>query len=317
MSRVVIAGGSGFLGQALAAALAKDGSEIILLSRNPAVGPQPQVGRPVAWNPTGSAGPWAAELDGADAVVNLAGESIAARRWLAAQKARIRDSRILATRSLTDAMGRMHRRPATLINGSAVGFYGACGDEEVTEQTPAGRDFLADVCVRWEAEATSAAPRATRVVCVRTGLVLDRRNGALPRMLLPFRLGVGGPVGSGRQYWPWIHIADWVDLVRFAIRTTAIEGPLNATSPTPVTNRAFARALGRALRRPALVPTPALALKLLLGEMADALLLTGQRAIPAKGLQHGFTFRFATVDEALQDIFSGSSHRASAASSCV
>lgn len=306
MAKIVIAGGSGFLGQALAAALVRDGAEIVLLSRNPASGPPPRAGRAVAWGPTGSAGPWAVELDGADTLVNLAGESIAARRWTPAQQARIRDSRILATRSLTSAMGRVGGRPpATLINGSAVGFYGPCGDQEVTEQTPAGRDFLADVCVRWEAEAVDLAPRATRVVCIRTGLVLDRSSGALPRMLLPFRLGVGGPVGSGRQYWPWIHVGDWVDLVRFAIRTVAFDGPLNATSPAPVTNRAFARALGRALHRPSLVPTPGLALKLLLGEMAEALLLTGQRAIPAKALRHGFAFRFTTLESALRDVFSG------------
>jgi uncharacterized protein (TIGR01777 family) len=174
-----------------------------------------------------------------------------------------------------------------------------------TEDTPAGGDFLADVCVRWEAEAMRVAGPATRVACIRTGLVLERDGGALPKMLPPFRLGAGGPVGSGRQYWPWIHRRDWIDLVRFAIDTPAVSGPLNASAPNPVTNAHFARALGRALHRPAFMPAPGFALKLLLGEMADALLLSGQRAVPAKAERLGFTFRFKTIEESLGAIFHG------------
>jgi uncharacterized protein len=235
--------------------------------------------------------------------VNLAGESIAGRRWSAAHKARILDSRVGATRSLAAAIRRASSPPPVFVSGSAVGYYGPLGDETVTEDHPAGADFLASVCVQWEQEAARASDR-TRVVSVRTGLVLAREGGALPQMLPPFKLGAGGQVGSGRQYWPWIHRDDWVALVRWAITNAAVAGPLNATAPNPVTNKAFAGAVGRALHRPAFMPAPAFALRLLLGEMADALLLSGQRAIPAKAERLGFKFRFTHVDEALNEIFS-------------
>jgi len=189
------------------------------------------------------------------------------------------------------------------VSGSAVGFYGPLGHEIATEDTPAGSDFLAEVCVRWEAEAARATSDRTRIVFIRTGLVLERDGGALPQMLPPFRFGAGGRVGSGRQYWPWIHRDDWMALVRWSIQTPAVSGPLNATGPAPVTNADFARALGRAMRRPAFMPAPAFALRLLLGEMADALLLSGQRAVPAKAERLGFGFRYRTVDDALTAIF--------------
>jgi uncharacterized protein (TIGR01777 family) len=186
-----------------------------------------------------------------------------------------------------------------LVNGSAVGYYGPHGDDLVTEDTRAGADFLAQVCLQWEAEAERASSNRTRVVCIRTGLVLERDGGALPQMLLPFRLGAGGPVGSGLQYWPWIHRDDWIGLVHWAIQTASASGPLNATAPEPVTNRDFARALGRAMHRPAFMPMPASALRLLLGEMADGLLLSGQRAIPERALRAGFVFTYTRVDDAL------------------
>jgi uncharacterized protein (TIGR01777 family) len=298
---IVIAGGSGFLGQALATALAQDGHEVVVLTRRAPAGSH-EGPSAVAWTPDGSVGPWAAIISGAAAVVNLAGESIAAKRWTAAQKQRNRESRMLATRSLAGAIERAHPPPPVFISGSATGYYGALGDEIATEEHPAGSDFLAHVSLDWEAEAMAAHAR-TRVVCVRTGLVLARDGGALPKMLPPFRVGAGGPVGSGRQYWPWIHRQDWIDLVRFAIRHPAVTGPLNATAPAPVTNAEFAGALGRALRRPAFMPAPAFALRLLLGEMADALLLSGQRAVPAKAERLGYTFRFKRVDDALSSIF--------------
>ncbi len=206
------------------------------------------------------------------------------------------------TRRLVDAMHAATRPPRVFVSGSGVGYYGPRGDELVTETTPAGGDFLAEVCVAWEAEARRAADR-TRVVCVRTGLVLERDGGALPQMLPPFRFGAGGPVGSGRQYWPWIHRADWVAMVRWAIASERVDGPLNAVAPAPVTNSAFAKALGRAMHRPAFMPAPAFALKLLLGEMADALLLSGQRAIPAKAERLGFTFQYRDLDAALAALF--------------
>jgi uncharacterized protein (TIGR01777 family) len=298
----VIAGGTGFLGRTLATTLAGEGHTVTVLTRKPAApGPRDPV-RHVQWMPDGTVGPWAATLNGATAVVNLAGESIAAKRWTAGQKQRILDSRVQATRSLVDAIAHASPRPAVLISGSAVGYYGPRGDEPVTEDDGPGADFLARVAIEWENEAMRAE-QSLRVVRLRTGLVLERSGGALPKMLPPFWFGAGGPVGTGRQYWPWIHRRDWVDLVRVAIVTDSLAGPLNATAPNPVTNAEFARALGRALHRPAFMPAPGFALKLMLGEMADALLLSGQRAVPARAERLGHRFSFATVDAALRAIF--------------
>jgi uncharacterized protein len=298
--KIVLAGATGFLGTPLVDRLVQDRHEIVVLSRSGGTG---RLGaRVVRWTPDGTAGTWAAEIDRADAVVNLAGESIAARRWTAAQKQRILDSRVLATRSLVKAILAAKAKPSALISGSAVGYYGALDDRIVTEDQPPGTDFLARVGAAWEAEAQAASP-ASRIVLVRTGIVLERAGGALPKMLPPFWIGAGGPVGSGRQFWPWIHRQDWIDLVRFAIESPAASGPLNATAPTPVTNRDFATALGRALHRPAWLPAPGFALKLLLGEMAESLLLSGQRAVPEKALRLGFTFTYPTLDGALAAIF--------------
>jgi uncharacterized protein (TIGR01777 family) len=301
--KIVIAGGSGFLGRPLAAALAADHHDVVTLSRSADAGPGQARSRVVAWNPDGTSGPWAAEIDGAGAVVNLAGESIAGKRWSDEQKRRILDSRVRATRSLVAAVQAARIPPPLFLNGSAVGYYGPRGDEKISESTPPGTDFLANVCTHWEAEAAGAATAATRVVCVRTGIVLERDGGALPQMLPPFRFGAGGPVGSGRQYWPWIHRADWIAMVQWAIRTPAVSGAINGTAPNPVTNAQFARALGRAMHRPAFMPAPAFALKLMLGEMADSLLLSGQRAVPERPGQLGFTFRYSRVDEALAALF--------------
>ena len=309
--KIVIAGGTGFLGRPLTERLLAEGHDVVVLTRG---GASQMPARAVVWSPgddVGSGGRWAGEIDGAYAVVNLAGESIAGRRWSAAHKQHILDSRVGATRSLAAAIGRASRPPSVFASGSAVGYYGPLGDELAVETTPAGSDFLGQVCQQWEAEARRAASARTRVVCIRTGLVLERDGGALPQMLPPFKVGAGGPVGSGRQYWAWIHRTDWIDLVRWAIRTDAAEGPLNATAPEPVRNAEFAHALGRALRRPSFMPAPAFALRLLLGEMADALLLSGQRAVPAKAGALGFSFKYTRVDDALAAIFS--TPRASAA----
>lgn len=301
--KIVIAGGTGFLGRPLTERLVAERHDVVILTR----GAAPQIpARAVVWSPGGnvdSPGAWTNEIEGADAVVNLAGESIAGRRWSAAHKQQILDSRISATRSLATAIAGASRPPVVFVSGSAVGYYGPLGDELAVETTPAGSDFLAQVCQQWEAEANRAASPQTRVVCMRTGLVLERDGGALPQMLPPFKFGVGGPVGSGRQYWPWIHRTDWIDVVRWAIRTDAAEGPLNATAPTPVRNTEFARALGWALRRPSFIPAPAFALRLLLGEMADALLLSGQRAVPAKAGTLGFSFTYERIDDAFAAIF--------------
>ena len=255
----------------------------------------------VPWTPDGSAGAWAHVVDGATAVINLAGESIAARRWSAPQKQRLRDSRMLATRSLTTAIRQAARPPAAFISGSAVGYYGDRGDETLTEASAPGTDFLAGLAKDWEAAANEIA-QVTRVALVRTGIVLDRRGGALPKMLPPFQMFVGGPLGSGTQYMPWIHKDDWVRLVSWIITADGARGPVNATSPSPVTNAEFSKALGRALKRPSLLPAPAFALRIALGEMADALLLSGQRALPVRATDLGFSFRYSNIDEALASV---------------
>lgn len=314
---VVVAGGSGFLGRALVAELRQRRTVKVLTRR-------PRAGAPddVAWAPDGTAGPWAQTIEGAHAVVNLAGESIADRRWTAARKAALRASRLDATRSLVAAIAAATTPPAILVSASGVGYYGFRGDEILDERAPAGDDFLATLCVEWESAARAASAR-TNVAIVRSGLVLDRSGGALKRMLLPFTLGVGGPIGSGRQYFPWIHRADWVRLVAWLVDRTPTDAstfPLsasasargasadtsvdrfNATAPETITNAEFARALGRALHRPAILPVPAFALRLALGELADAL-LTGQRPVPAHAQELGFTFNFPTIKAALEDLF--------------
>jgi uncharacterized protein len=303
--RIVIAGGTGFLGRPLGEALARDGHEVVMLSRH---APEHRASgqasaSTVSWTPDGSVGGWASVVDGAHAIVNLAGESIAARRWSDAQKRRILDSRVLATRSLVGAINGAPRPPTVLVSGSAVGYYGPLGDEIADEHHSAGTDFLAGVCTKWEEEAGRVKAMGTRLVRIRTGLVLERDGGALPKMLPPFWFGMGGPVGSGRQYWPWIHRADWIALVCWTIATATATGAFNVSAPHPVTNAEFARALGRAVHRPAFMPAPGFAMKIALGEMADALLLSGQRAVPVKAEALGFTFRYRTLDEALRAIF--------------
>ena len=295
--RVVIAGGTGFLGSALARSLRESGDEVISLTRRPRDAGQ------VAWDPADPAGAWTKVLEGSDAVVNLAGEPLDAGRWTAARKASILESRLRATKAITAAITRAEAPPRVLLSASAVGIYGPRGDEPVTEATPPADDFLAHVCRAWEAEALAASARS-RVVLLRTGLALDRHDGALPRLAMPFQFGAGGPAGSGRQWWSWIHVDDWVSLVRWAIETPQTSGPVNLTAPQPVTNREFARTLGEVLHRPSLLPAPALALRLLLGEMADALILSGQRVVPAAATAGGFRFRYETLDAALRAIYS-------------
>jgi hypothetical protein len=301
---IVIAGGSGFLGSALAASLTADRHHVTILTRQRSDRSRavPLISR-VTWTPDGTAGTWATAINSADAVINLAGESIAARRWSAEQKRKLRDSRLLATRSLTTAIGQAPRPPAVFISGSAVGYYGDRGNETLTEASQPGTDFLAGLAREWEATASEIA-QITRVALVRTGIVLDRQEGALAKMLPPFKMFVGGPLGSGTQYMPWIHRDDWVRMVSWMTTAEGARGPLNATGPSPVTNAEFAKALGHALNRPSLLPAPAFALRLMLGEMADALLLSGQRALPLRATDLGFSFRYSNIDDALVRILS-------------
>ena len=259
------------------------------------------------WVPDGSTGPWAHLIDGADAVVNLAGASVGDRRWSAARKALIHDSRVEPTRSLAAAIAGAEKPPGVFVSGSAVGYYGDRGDEPLTEQSAPGSDFLAGVCVAWEREAASASSARTRLVIIRTGLVLDRSKGVLPRIALPFRFFTGGPVGPGRQFMSWIHVADWVSLMRAALDRDGFHGPVNATAPAPARNADFCRALGKALARPSWLPAPAVALRLALGEMAQALLLSSQRALPSAAEACGFRFRYPDVEAALRDVYSGTS----------
>lgn len=308
--RIVIAGGTGFVGSALAGMYAEEGHDVRVLTRRLPDGEarhDPGTGKPgitrVGWRPTGATGPWAGVVNDADAVVNLAGEPLGDARWTPQRKAKLRDSRIVATRSLAAAVTSASQPPRVLVSSSAVGYYGASGMEPKSEDSPAGTDFLAHLAEDWEAEARRAERAGTRVVLLRTGLVLEKAGGALPRMLMPFRLFIGGPLGSGRQYVSWIHRLDLVEMIRWVIETPGASGPVNATAPHPVTNREFARAIGRAIRRPSLVPAPAFALRMVVGEMADPLLLTGQRVLPRVAQAHGYHFKYPEIDVAMRGIF--------------
>ena len=304
--RIVLAGATGFLGRPLMNALRSAGHELVSLTRQPR---GIDGVREVSWTPDGTAGPWAEAVDGADTIVNLAGESIADGRWTEARKRALRDSRLLSTRSLVAAIDRAAWRPSLLVSSSAVGYYGPRGDEPVDERDGPGSDFLATLSVEWEEAACLAADKGTRVVLVRTGLVLERDGGALAAMLTPFKLGVGGPLGSGRQYWPWIHRADWVALVQFLIAHPDASGPVNATAPKPVSNGEFSKTLARALNRPSVFRAPAFALRLAMGEMADALLLKGQRVVPTRAVQMGYQFRYSELEPALAAILTARRER--------
>ena len=307
--RIVIAGGSGFLGSPLAETYAEDGHDVRVLSRSLAPGESrhesgtgvPGITR-VGWKPDGRSGSWAGSVAGADAVINLAGASIGDKRWTPQRKAELRDSRLMATRSLAAAIQEAAAAPGLLVSASAVGYYGPSGDAARTEVSPPGTDFLARLCEDWEAEGRTAARPGTRIAIIRTGLVLERSGGALPQMMLPFRFFAGGPMGSGTQYISWVHRLDWIEMIRWIVQTPEAEGIFNVTAPHPVTSREFARALGRALKRPALLPAPAFALKIALGEFADSI-LTGQRVIPAHAQALGYHFRYPEIDIAFRGIF--------------
>ena len=292
--RVAISGASGFIGTALGARLEADGHGVLRVGRGPA-GP----GR-LHWDPAAGHLDGAA-LEGLVAVVNLAGAGVAARRWTAARRHELRASRIASTRLLSRALAALDRPPPVLLSASAVGYYGDRGEEELTESSPPGTGFLADLCRDWEAETAAAADAGIRVVCLRTGIVLARSGGALAKQLPLFRLGLGGPLGSGRQVMSWISLADEVGAILFAIGTDTLRGPANLVGPAPVTNARFTAALGQVLRRPARLPVPAAALRLAFGRaLADEALLAGQRVVPAALLTHGYRFEHRTVDAALR-----------------
>lgn len=292
--QVILAGGSGFLGRALQRSLEHDGHHVRILTR------RPRHPHHIAWQPDGTVGTWAEALSRTDVLVNLAGANLAGGRWTAVRRRLLRDSRLLATRSLVRALHAASPRPRAFLSASAVGYYGDTGDARVTESSPPGSGFLASLCVEWEREAADAAA-LTRVVRMRSGVVLHPSGGALRTMLLPFRLGLGGRLGSGRQYFSWIHLEDWIALVRWLADTEQASGAFNLTAPHPVSNAEFTRALARTLRRPAVLALPALALRAAFGDLASTL-LTGQRVVPDRALSMGFRFRFPDIDSALQDL---------------
>jgi uncharacterized protein (TIGR01777 family) len=298
--KLVITGASGFIGAALTARLQRQNHALVLLSRNPPAHPSGHGIEWLAWKPE-VAGTWQSALDGSDGVINLAGEPIAGRRWSDAQKRKLYNSRVQTTRLIIDAIGKAKHKPKFLINGSAVGYYGPRDDEVVTEQTPPGEDFLSRLCMAWEAEASRATEHGARVALLRTGIVLGKGKGALAKMVTPFKLFAGGRLGSGKQWFPWIHIEDEVGLIDFIIDNDKAQGPINATAPNPVTMDEFSKALGRVLNRPSWAPVPASVLSLLLGEMAD-MLLTGQRALPEVALKLGYQFKHPEVLSALQSL---------------
>lgn len=290
--RITLTGATGFVGAALAPKLQRAGHSTFLLTRNPA-------GREnaAAWDP--AAGP-PARTGAPEAVIHLAGEPVA-QRWSAEVKRRIRDSRILGTRHLVQALAQLPEKPRVLVSASAIGYYGDRGDVVLTEESEPGTGFLPETCVEWEREARAAEAAGIRVVLLRIGIVLGRGGGALARMTPPFKLGAGGPLGDGRQWMSWIHLDDVTGLIEWALREEHVRGPVNATAPEAARNRDFTRALGAALHRPAVIPVPAFGLKLMFGEMARVL-LESQRVEPRAALQAGYRFRYPELAPALRDL---------------
>lgn len=305
--RVIITGGSGMIGRILTKNLAADGHEVIILSRSPGrVNGLPENARAVGWD-TRTADGWGHLADGADAIVNLAGASIAGTgflpdRWTPEKRHEIRQSRLEAGRGVVDAVEQAAKKPGVVIQASAVGYYGTDEEATFTEDSPPGNDFLADVCVEWEASTAPVEEHGVRRAIIRTaGMVLSPDEGALPRVMLPYRLFVGGPFGNGQQWWSWIHPVDEARAIRFLLDTEEASGPFNLTAPNPVRNDTFGKTLGKVLNRPHLLPVPAFAMRALLGEVANVV-VNGQRVIPERLQALGFQFRYPTLERALTDL---------------
>jgi uncharacterized protein (TIGR01777 family) len=294
---ILITGGSGFIGKALTKELSSSGHNVIITTRQQSDSPDG-----LTWNTTDLIP--SDVMSGIDAVVNLVGEPIVSGRWTKTRKERILRSRIDTTKALIQSIDRSEKKPKVLVSASAIGYYGPHGDEFITENSPPASDFLADVCVQWEKEALKAGKSGLRVVLLRTGGVLGPDGGALPLMTIPFKAFLGGPVGSGKQWFSWIHLDDEVGIIKYALENDSLSGPVNLTAPNPVTNRDFSSSLGRALHRPSRLAVPGFMVKLTLGELG-AILLTGQRVLPDKALKAGYKFKYADVNEALKAIFRG------------
>ena len=297
--KVLLTGGTGFIGSRLCALLAGGGHELRVLTRRTGGGGLPSAAELRPTPAIGDASGWIEAVSGCDAIVNLAGESIAGGRWTDARKFAIHASRIETTRALVDACRELRGGPGVLVSGSAVGYYGACGDAELNETSPPGHDFLSRICVDWETEALKAERLGMRVVRARFGVVLGPGGGALARMVTPFKLFAGGPIGDGEQWLSWVHLDDAVGLLAHGLVLGTLRGPVNVTAPDPRKMRDFCRVLGEVLGRPSWLPVPAFALRALLGEMAD-MLLTGQRVLPAAAQASGYPFKYPTLPGALR-----------------
>ena len=300
--QIVVAGGTGFIGRPLCASLYQEGHRVSLLTRGKEEA-QRSCGSTVTaveWNGR-EAGAWEHCLEGADAVINLAGAPIADERWTDAHKRLLTESRVLTTRLLVEALSRRSLKPRVLISASGIGYYGASDDRVLDERAARGQGFLADLCLAWEAEALRATEFGVRVVILRTGMVLEQDGGALPKMLLPFRLFAGGPIMPGTQWVSWIHRRDHIGLIQWALTTQSLSGPLNAVAPEAVTMKQFCGSIGRVLHRPSWLPVPGFALRVALGELGT-LMTTGQRVTPAKALSGGYVFQYPKLEPALRVI---------------
>ena len=297
--KLIIAGGTGFIGSALCARLLELGHSLILLTRSPSPATTSANQKWLSWNPR-SPGAWEEAINGSDGVINLAGEPVA-KRWTERQKEKIASSRIDTTRALVTAIGKVKEKPKFLLNASAIGYYGPHADEALTEESGPGSDFLSRLCAAWEKEAIKAEDHGVRVIRLRTGIVLGKGGGALAKMVLPFKLFLGGPLGDGNQWMSWIQMEDEIGLILFLLEHPDAHGAINATAPNPVTMSEFCKTLGDVLNRPSWAPVPAFALRLLLGEMAE-MLLTGQRVLPAQAQKMGYVFKHPTLLQALQSL---------------
>lgn len=300
--RIIVTGATGLIGKALCRALIARDYEVVIFSRSAGAARErvPGAAEYVAWTPEED-GPWVGKLDGAWGVVSLAGASVAGKRWTEDYKRELRESRVLGTRGLVRAMTLAKERPLVFVSGSAVGYYGARDDTPLDESAPPGDDFLAHLVKDWEAEARQAEALGVRTVMIRSGVVLDRDEGALPRLKLPVQLFVGGPILPGTQWFPWIHLADEIGILLLALEDERARGPINASGPAPQTNRDFCKTLGTVMGRPIWAPVPGFALKIAVGEFADTL-VTGQRVIPKKALELGYEFQYPTSESALRAV---------------
>ena len=294
--RILITGASGLIGNALRPTLEAKGHELILASRS-----EPKDGRHIQWNPdTGFADSDLARLESLDAVIHLAGENVSGLRWTDEKKKAIRDSRVFGTRSMIETFDKLTAKPKAFISGSAIGFYGDRGDEVMSESSSAGKTYLSEVCKEWEAESRRAEDMGIRTVLLRTGIVLSKDGGALATMMTPFKLGVGGVVGSGKQWMSWISLDDAVGIINFVMENEGVRGAVNVVAPNPATNEEFTKTLGSVLYRPTFLPLPEFAVHMVFGEMGDALLLDSTRVVPKRLQDNGYEFRFTSLKAALE-----------------